>query len=110
MNTALPSIQETDALVLESNSSELKLEEEADGWWLELNIDVEDLTQQNRKIITTKTLGEAMISKAIYENQDETPYTLVIDYYGEETKNKKPLPGPFSNLNNQSIRFLVWPR
>ena len=110
LNTALPSIQETDALVLESNSSELKLEEKADVWWLELNIDVEDLTQQNRKIITTKTLGEAMISKAIYENQDETPYTLVIDYYGEETKNKKPLPGPFSNLNNQSIRFLVWPR
>ncbi len=110
LNTALPSIQEKDALVLEHNSTELILEEKSDGWWLEMNIEVKDLTKQDRKIITTQTLGEAMISGAIYENPDATPYTLEIDYYGEKTRNKKPSPGPFANLNEQSIRLLVWPR
>ena len=67
-----------------------KLEEKADGWWLQMNIDAKNYVKQNRKIITTNTLGEAMISKAIYENPDETPYIIDIDYYGENKRKKKP--------------------
>jgi len=110
LNTALPSIHEQDALVLENIHSELKLEEKPDGWWLEMNIGVKDFNKQKRKMITTKTLGKAMISKAIYENPDGTPYIIRIDYFGEKNRNKKPSPGPFSYENEKPIRFLVWPR
>ena len=108
--SAKPSAHEPDALVLENINPNSKLTQMPDGWWLELTIDPDRISTQKRNIVITQTLGKAMISKALYENHDGTPYLLEMDYFGQKTRTKNPAPGPFQFQNERSVRLKVWPK
>ena len=110
MDTARPSLHDKDALVLENINPNLKLVQKPDGWWLELTIDPDRISAQKRDIVTTQTLGKAMISKALYENPDGTPYRIVSTYPGKKTRTENPAPGPFQLQDEQLIRLRVWPK
>ena len=110
MDTASPSIHEQDALVLEDIDPNLKLVQLPGGWWLELTVDPDRIATQKRNIVTTQTLGKAMISKALYENPDGTPYRIETTYFGEKRKIENPSPGPFQLQDEQFIRLKVWPK
>ena len=108
MDTAKQNINEHDALVLEGLLPEIKLEEKPDGWWLEMYVEPERILTQKFNIVTTELLGKAIISKALYENPDGTPYRIETDYFGEKTRTKNPAPGPFQFKNEKIIRLKVW--
>jgi len=108
-DSAKPSVQEQDALVLEDINPAIKLEEKSDGWWLEMTVGPERFSAQKRNIITTETLGKTIISKAFYENPDGTPYRIETDYFGEKRTSKNPEPGPLQFQNGKEVRFKVWP-
>ncbi len=110
MDNAKPSIHEQDALVIENINPNVTLTQMPDGWWLELTIDPERISAQKRDIITTQTLGQAMISKALYENPDGTPYRIVSTYSGKNARTENPTPGPFQLQDEQLIRLKIWPK
>ena len=110
IGTAKPSVHEQDALTLENINPNLKFVQMPDGWWLELTIDPDKISAQKRDIVTTQTLGKAMISKALYENPDGTPYGIVSTYPGKKTRTENPAPGPFQLQDEQLIRLRVWPK
>jgi hypothetical protein len=55
-------------------------------------------------------LGKAMISKALYENPDGTPYQIETTYFNNKTREEDPSPGPFQLQGQKTIRFKVWPK
>jgi alpha-N-arabinofuranosidase len=110
MDTAKPSVHEQDALVIEDINPNVKLVQMPDGWWFEMTLDPERISAQKRAIITTQTLGQAMVSKAPYENPDGTPYRIETTYFSNKTRAENPAPGPFQLQDEQSIRLKVWPK
>jgi len=110
MDTAKPSVHEKDALVLEDINPNLKFVQMPNGWWLEFTIDADGFSAQKRDIVTTRTLGQAMISKAVYENPDGSPYRIESTYFRNKTRTGNPSPGPFQLQNTDSIRIKVWPK
>ena len=110
LDTAKPSVHEQDALVLEDIDPKLKLVQMPSGWWLEMTVDPDRISAQERDIVTTQTLGQAMVSKAPYENPDGTPYRIDNTYFRNETRTENPSAGPFQLQNEQSIRLKVWPK
>jgi hypothetical protein len=80
------------------------------GWWFDMTIDPDRISTQKRNIVTTQTLGQAMVSKALYENPDGTPYRIETTYFGDTTRAENPSPGPFQFQNERSIRLKVWPK
>jgi len=110
LDPARQNLNEQDALVLEGVDPKIKLEEKQDGLWLEMTIDSDRILSKKRKIITTKTLGQAIISKAFFENSDGTPYRIVRDYFGKKRNTENPAPGPFRDLSEKEMFIKVWDR
>jgi hypothetical protein len=110
MDTAKPSVHEQDALVLADINPNVKLVQMPHGWWLEMTLDPDRISAQERDIITTQTLGQAMISKAPYENPDGTTYRIDNTYFSNETRTENPSAGPFQLQDERSIRLKVWPK
>ncbi|MFR9620462.1 MAG: right-handed parallel beta-helix repeat-containing protein [Rikenellaceae bacterium] len=72
------------------------------GYWLDTNLDLNDLKCLNSVRVDTKMLGEAIIPELEYENVDKTPFTLTTDYYGNARNADKPFVGPFVGAFNSS--------
>jgi len=75
--------------------------------YLELEFDP-SINQVNTFMVTTEKLGVTIVSEAIYENPDGTPYKLATDYQGNTRNEENPLPGPVEKLENGKGRFRVW--
>ena len=75
--------------------------------YLELEFD-QSIYQVKTFLVTTEKLGGTIVSEAIYENPDGTPYKLDTDYQGNIRNEENPLPGPVEKLENGKGRFLVW--
>jgi hypothetical protein len=108
--TAKPGPQEEDALVLEDINANLKLTQMPGGWWIDMTINPDQISAQKRDIVTTQTLGKAMISNATYENPDGSPYRIETTYLENKTRAENPTPGPFQLQSTESIRIKVWPK
>ncbi len=75
--------------------------------YLELEFD-QSIYQVKTFLVTTEKLGGTIVSEAIYENPDGTPYKLDTDYQGNTRNEENPLPGPVEKLENGKGRFRVW--
>ena len=64
--------------------------------------------ETNTSIITTEKLGTTLVSEAIFENPDGTPYFLDKDYFGNYIDEKNPLPGPFGKIKEGINTIKVW--
>lgn len=62
-----------------------------------LNISIDDEAVKDAKTlgINTSMLGQTIISEAIFENVDETPFIFSTDFFGRERNIEKPTPGAF---------------
>jgi len=107
---ALPSMLDREALVLADFDPGIRLEEKSDGWWLEISVDPAWESAQKHGIVTTGSLGRAMVSDALYEKSDGTPYRLDTDYFGKKRSTESPAPGPFQFPSEKVIRLKVWPK
>lgn len=108
MNTPRPSVHEQGALVLEDVVPNLKFKQIPHAYLLEVTVDPDRIMAQKRDIVTTQSLGKAMVSKAPYENSDGTPYRLDTDYFGKKRNSENPAPGPFSELSDEVMKIKVW--
>ena len=81
-----------------------KLEKRADGYYLNLSVDIDLLKQVKTCAVNTDMLGQTFISEALFENPDGTPFFLKTDFFGRVRNERQPVPGPFEG----KIDGVVW--
>ena len=106
---AKPSKHEETAGVKPDFDPEIKLVEEADGYYLELKLDKTWATEQTRQLVSTSLLGKAAIPDLPFENADGSPFRINIDYFGNKRNEANPFPGPFELSTAGKQRIRVWP-
>jgi len=107
---AKPSMHDREALVVADFDPGIKLQEEPDGWWLEMAVDPAWISKQKRAVVTTESLGKAKVPDAPFEKPDGAPYRLDTEYFGNKRSTASPAPGPFQFGSEKVIRLKVWPR
>jgi len=103
-----PCTQEREPLLKPDFDPALKLDQEKDGFYLEVTLDKSWATEQKRRIVTTGLLGKAAIAKLPFENADGSPIRLSTDYFGKKRNGSNPFPGPFEIPNGGKLRLKVW--
>lgn len=105
---AKPSKHETTSIVQPETDPAIKLVEEDDGIFLQMNLDKAWSNKQPRKMVTTELLGKAKIPDLPYIQPDGSPYRIDTNYFGKSRDTNNPFPGPFIKPEIQNIRVKVW--
>ena len=105
---SLPSKRDQNSIVEKTFDPGVKLVENDDGWWLEMDVDPV-WRQTPRSLVTSGRLGKATLPDAPFESSDGTEYKLDTDYLGGKRDEGNPAPGPFEFTTQERIRFMVWP-
>jgi alpha-N-arabinofuranosidase len=105
---AKPCRQEDKALLLPETMPNLKLTEEADGWYLEMASDPAVSAERTRQLVTTKLLGSAAIPNVPFEQRDGAPVRINTDYFGNRRNKSNPYPGPFERSGQGEVKIKVW--
>ena len=87
----------------------ITLTQQADGWYLELNVDKAWATEQKRRVVGTEMLGKAVIPDLPFENADGSPLKIDTDYFGKKRDTTNPFPGPFEVKESGKQKIKVWP-
>ncbi len=86
----------------------IKLIKEADGYWLEMNIDTKWFSGKPRKLVNTDLLGTTVLSGGAFELPDGSVMTIDADYSGSKRNPENPGPGPFELGQTGKLRIRVW--
>ncbi len=60
------------------------------------------------RLVSTEMLGKAIVSEAIFENPDGSPYVIDGDLLGMKRDLNKPGPGPLEELKAGFQEILIW--
>jgi hypothetical protein len=105
-----PSKRDHNSAVVEEYDPGAKLTREADGWWLEVEVNPAWKTAVPRSLVVSELLGRAIRPDAPFEQPDGSPYRLHQDYFGAHNSDEiNPEPGPFAG-SEESILIEVWPK
>jgi alpha-N-arabinofuranosidase len=108
LNGAKPSKYDEDPLVKPDFDPEIKMVEEAGGFYLEMNYNPAWNTERTRQLVTTKLLGLAAIPNLPYEQWDGKPICINTDYLGRSRNEPNPTPGPLENPGEGHLKIKVW--
>lgn len=98
-NGAKPEENEKNFVVYAKENPGIELAEKNDGIYLKLKMG--KLPKKlHTEIVTTAKLGATIVSEALFENPDGSPYVIESDFMGEDRGNYNPMPGPFKILKN----------
>jgi alpha-N-arabinofuranosidase len=78
------------------------------GIYLELALDKSWLTGQKRSLVTTGSLGKAIVPDLSFENTDGSEVKIDKDYSGEKRNVANPSPGPFEIGKSGKQKIKVW--
>ncbi len=109
LNGAAPSRHEADPVVKTEPVPLPRMNEAADGWYVELNLGLDPAAGARRPLVTTELLGKALVPGLPYEQPDGTPIRVDTDYFGQPRSDSNPTPGPFEHLAAEPLRVKVWP-
>lgn len=99
---------ETGALDKQDFDAAVNLLQEKNGVLLEIAFDKNWLTQQKRTLVTTQTLGKAIIPQLPFENSDGSELIINTDYFGNKRNLTNPSPGPFEIKGSGKQVLRVW--
>lgn len=99
---------DTKSLLMPDFDPAIRLNRKSDGWYLSLKSDLVWRSAAKRSLVTTATLGKAVIPNVPFENPDGGPLKIDTDYFGKKRDSAHPFPGPFETPANGEIK--VWPR
>lgn len=110
LSGAIPFKGETAPYVNPDFSPGIRVSEESDGWYLEMNLPDEWMENKTSAIINTKNLEHAVITKQSFDREDGSPIVFDTDYLNNKKNPSRPCPGPieFSTGGKQKIK--VFPR
>jgi hypothetical protein len=102
-----PSLMDKNAVIASDFDPGFQLVEEDGHGYLYLKFD-QNFKDHMVDIITTKTLGEAWVPKAAFDNPDGSPLKVDKDYFGSERSESNNQAGPFLNLPEGKVKLKVW--
>ena len=108
LNGANPGKAEPYPLLLPDFDPEIRLVEESDGFYMEFHFDESWADLQSRKIINSDILGRVAVPGLPFEMPDGSPYTIDIDYLGNQRSQEAIFPGPFAAAGGGKKRVKVW--
>jgi len=85
----------------------IEIEESDKGLFLILNFN-KSVNELKTELVTTNRLGSTIVSEAMFENFDGTPYIVNFDYLGNNRNEAQPGVGPFEALKAGESRVKVW--
>jgi alpha-N-arabinofuranosidase len=97
------------ALIKPDFDPAIKLAQKSGDWYLTINEDNAWRDEAKCRLVTTKLLGKAKVSRCAYENADSSRIRVNTDYFGENRNEKKPFPGPFETISPGPLEIKVWP-
>jgi len=84
-----------------------ELEKEGENVYLIINLD-DSIYELETQLVTTGRLGTTIVSEAIFENSDGSPYSINLDFLGNKRNKYNPLPGPLEIIKNELEHYKVW--
>jgi alpha-N-arabinofuranosidase len=99
--------RERNAIVDTTFNADEKLITQDDKVYLQINLDKKWL-QHKRQLVTTKSLGKAIIPDLPFENPDGSPVKINTDYFGKKRDLANPSPGPFEIKSSSLEKIRVW--
>lgn len=84
----------------------IRIAEEADGTYLEIDVE-EGVLNIPTEIISTEMLGMPRITEAPFDDSDGNSIVFNEDYFGNQ-RGSKPVSGPVENLRAGHNRIRVW--
>ena len=106
-NGAKPYKNEINHLEIPGFEPGIEIEEGEDGVFLILNFDGSpDMVKS--EAVNTQRLGTTIVSEAIFEGFDGTPYIINKDYLGNARDKTNPGTGPFESLEAGKSRVQIW--
>lgn len=99
--------RERNAIVDTTFNADEKLITQGDKVYLQINLDKKWL-QHKRQLVTTKSLGEAIIPDLPFENPDGSPVKINTDYFGKKRNIVNPSPGPFEIRRSGEQKIEIW--
>jgi alpha-N-arabinofuranosidase len=103
---AKASSREPGPVVLAGLDPGLKLVEKDGGFFLMLRLGTA-LGGPKRRLVTTESLGPAVIPDLPYEQADGRPVRIDVDYFGKTRDPANPTPGPFENPGTGPLEMKV---
>jgi len=106
-NGAKPEEAEENFLQMPDSDLSIGIEESDGSVVLVMELDPED-QKPSTSIVRTDLLGVTIVSEAIFEQFDGTPYILDRDFQGNIRNEGHPIPGPIENLEKGKTKYKVW--
>ena len=107
LNGARPYAQEDGPAVEEGTNPGVRLVEDGAQVYLEFAA-APGPKPAAAALVTTKRLGQALVSQAAYENADGSPLAVDADYFGARRDGAQTAPGPFAATGAGRVRIRVW--
>ncbi len=104
---ARPYVKEEGALKLPGSKAEVRLTEEGEHVYLQVDLDA-DIRPAATQLVNTGLLGKAKVSQLGYENADGSPVVIDRDYLGSQRHAPAPTPGPFEECGQRGLKRKVW--
>ena len=108
LKEAKPCSKEASPLVSPEDDPGLQLIQMDDGLYLKVKVDEKWTSEQPHKLVTTATLGRAVVTGLPYERADGRPFRIDMDYMGKNRSDSNPTPGPFERPGQGELKFKVW--
>ncbi len=105
---AAPAKSEVEPQVDPVSDTNIKVVEEADGWYLCMNVSSDWKTNKNRMPVFAQELGNATIPQQRIVSAAEAPKSFNKDYLGNTRKNKHHYPGPIEFRKNGMQKIKVY--
>jgi alpha-N-arabinofuranosidase len=106
---AAPSSLEKSPVARPDLDPHLRLVEEPDGLYLEMDVKDSWGREASTELVMTQYLGRARVPDLPYVQPDRDLYFLDTDYMGVARDTAHPFPGPFEVTEGGRLRALVWP-
>lgn len=84
-----------------------EVEEKEGSGYLILDASAE-IFDAETSIVSTQLLGTTLVSEAIYEHPDGSPYILDRDYVDQLRSEENPMPGPVESLQGGKQTLKLW--
>jgi hypothetical protein len=105
---AKPSKFDKSVIVDSLFNPKIKVIEEKDGFYFEMEMSNSWNEKVARKFVTTELLGKAIIPDQKFETFDGSPIAIDRDYFGKKRNTRNPAPGPFEKIKSGKVRIKVW--
>ena len=106
-NGAKPYKDEVNSIQKPDFKPGIEIEEKQDHVLLKLHLD-KSVGDVHTQLVSTQMLGSTIVSEAVFESRDGTPYVINTDFFGSKRSVDKPVAGPFESLKEGLQEIIIW--